>query len=145
MTVTPNIVNKEKWRRHFENMADGKIAPINKIYAVGRENRTQTGGSQEDRVKIVSPTAQAVEMAKAEVEREIAPEEAGGTQRGIKRRAPMRGGRSAKRHRRVQTNKKKRKGKKKRKQRAAKHRARGNSRKGKSLTKKVRRDLLGIY
>ena len=113
---------------------DGKIAPSNKIYVVECENQTQTGGAQEDCVKIISPTAQAVEMAKAKDEREIDTEGAGGMQRGIKSRAPMRGGSSGKRRLRVQTNKK-RKGKKKRKWQFQEG----------EIAAKVRRDLLGIY
>ena len=56
----------ERWKRHFRDMAEGKLQPafLGK-YLVSAE---QSGGkSNEPNVKFVTPVAQAVELAKSEL------------------------------------------------------------------------------
>ena len=58
MTDTPQT-NYDKWRRHFNNMIEGKLASDRKVILVN--DRQQVGKGLE----IVSPIAQTVEMARA--------------------------------------------------------------------------------
>jgi hypothetical protein len=75
MTSLPYIPDIDKWRKHFVNMAKGRTRPDQKgQYPV---DRVQTGGdgSSGPRIQMVTPVAQAVELAKSELamENERAP------------------------------------------------------------------------
>ena len=73
-TETPQS-SYDKWRRHFNNMIEGKVASENKLVAV--KDRTQVGRG----VEIVSPAAQTLDMARALVKRPR-------SQKAIKRKKP---------------------------------------------------------
>ena len=68
----PYIPDYDKWYQHFKDLRDGYVQPDHLgryVVGVGERNRKL----QEDQrpvVKLVSPVAQAVEMAKSEMERE---------------------------------------------------------------------------
>ena len=74
MTYLPHIQDIEKWKRHFVNMAEGKarrniISGIEGYYVV--DSIQNGGGKTHDiPVKMVTPVAQAVELAKSELEEE---------------------------------------------------------------------------
>jgi hypothetical protein len=56
-----------KWTTHFSDMAKGKVhSDMHGFYRVG-VSQLGGGGGREPRVKLVTPTAQAVEQAKAEI------------------------------------------------------------------------------
>lgn len=74
MQWVPYIPNIDKWVRHFEDISAGRVRPDYKgryIVGSGSHNRT-VPPSQEHKptVKLVTPVAQAVEMARSELERE---------------------------------------------------------------------------
>ena len=73
MTETPQT-SYDKWRRHFNNMIEGRLVSANKIVTL--KERPQVGKGLE----VVSPVAQTLEMAKAAVQ---APR-----RKGIKRKSP---------------------------------------------------------
>ena len=69
MFVHPNNVSVQKWKNHFENMHAGKVNSFHKTYVVrGRKN--QSGYGNNNAINIVSPTAQTIGRAKADVKRD---------------------------------------------------------------------------
>ena len=71
MSLRPYVPNFEKWKSHFLRMAEGKLKPNAKgTYAV---DTVQSGGasSEEPLIKMVTPAAQAVDLAKSELEEEM--------------------------------------------------------------------------
>jgi hypothetical protein len=56
MALIPHIADVERWTKHFVNMAGQKSLPKQNFYVVGKE---------EPLIKLVSPTAQTVQRAKA--------------------------------------------------------------------------------
>lgn len=56
----------EKWRRHFQRMADGKVKPNHRGHYI--VEKIQSGGdTTTPEIKFVTPVAQDVEMAKSEI------------------------------------------------------------------------------
>ena len=56
----------EKWKRHFQKMAEGKIQPDrNGRYIV--ENVQQGGASRDSSISFVTPVARDIELAKSEL------------------------------------------------------------------------------
>ena len=74
MDYSPHITDINKWKNHFMDMASSSHGKTRKIYTVGK----QSGGSGPS-VQLVTPTEQAVQMAKADLKRKHSP---------IKRRKP---------------------------------------------------------
>lgn len=70
MTSQIYVPDIEKWKRHFVRMAEGKTNPDRQGHY--RVDSLQSGG--EDRlntkIKVVTPVAQAVELAKSELAQE---------------------------------------------------------------------------
>lgn len=59
----------EKWRRHFRRMAEGKSRPNHKGHWIVKE--IQVGGQPEETIlKLVTPVARDIELAKSELEEE---------------------------------------------------------------------------
>ena len=133
MTLVPNIQNKEKWIRHFNDMADGRVTHSNDIYTVRGKGAPKEGGRPggEEKIKIVSPTAQAVDMAKAEASRERSDDENAAKIFKAKAR-PAAAISSARRRKRGSRKQSRTTGKKKKKKRAT----RGKSRKPKTRKKR---------
>ena len=69
MFVHPNNVSVQKWKNHFENMHAGKVNSFHKSYIV-RGSKNQLGYGSNNAVNIVSPTAQTIYRAKADVKRD---------------------------------------------------------------------------
>ena len=70
MTSPIYVPNMEKWRRHFVRMAEGKTNPNHRgQYLV---DSIQSGGDADlsSKIKVVTPVAQAVELAKSELAQE---------------------------------------------------------------------------
>lgn len=77
MPWVPYIPNIDKWVRHFEDISAGRDRPDQKgRYIVGTtcsgfHNRAEPSSQeQKPTVKLVTPVAQAVEMARSELKRE---------------------------------------------------------------------------
>ena len=73
----PYVQDVDKWVRHFEDIQAGRVRPDHKgRYIVGRESRTKQETNHPERnadllkVNLVTPVAQAIEMAKSELKRE---------------------------------------------------------------------------
>lgn len=70
----PYVPDYDKWYQHFKDMRDGYVQPDHLgRYIVGSGSRNRRLKEEEQSrpvVKLVSPVAQATEIAKAEVERE---------------------------------------------------------------------------
>lgn len=67
----PYIPDYDKWYQHFKDLSDGYVQPDHLgryVVGVGERNR-KLQESQRPVVQLVSPVAQAVEMAKSEIER----------------------------------------------------------------------------
>ena len=85
MEYSPHVSDLNKWKNHFIDMASTNRGKNRKMYTVGK----QTGGSQTS-VQLVTPTEQAVQMAKADLKRKRKP---------IKRRRAIKKKQSSKRPR----------------------------------------------
>lgn len=74
MQWVPYVPDFNKWIRHFEDISAGRVRPDFKgRYIVGSGSRHGPDSStrqQEPNVKLVTPVAQAIEMAKSELNRE---------------------------------------------------------------------------
>lgn len=74
MQWVPYVPDFEKWRRHFEDVSAGRVRPDHKgRYIVGSGSRHRADPTPEKNkpvVKLVTPVAQAIEMAKSELKRE---------------------------------------------------------------------------
>ena len=68
MAFTPYRPNAEAWKKHFQAMADGKMDYKGSFYTLSTA-RGATSGNMEP-IKVVAPSAQVVEQAKSELERE---------------------------------------------------------------------------
>ena len=67
----PYVPDFAKWERHFKDMSEGKVRPDHKgRYIVGNGSRSSTEESTRPVVRLVTPVAQAIEMAKSELKRE---------------------------------------------------------------------------
>ena len=64
MDYSPHVSDLNKWKNHFIHMATTNHGKNRKMYTVGK----QSGGS-EPSVQLVTPTEQAVQMAKADLKR----------------------------------------------------------------------------
>ena len=67
----PYIPDYNKWYQHFKDLSDGYVQPDHLgryVVGVGERNR-QLKETERPVVKLVTPVAQAVEMAKSEIER----------------------------------------------------------------------------
>lgn len=63
----PYIADPEKWYQHFKDLSEGYVTPDHKgryVVGSGRKNREK----ERPVVQLVSPVAQAIEMAKSELE-----------------------------------------------------------------------------
>jgi hypothetical protein len=63
----PYVPDLDMWRKHFVDMAKGLVHPnVNGRYRVGQE---QSGGKKSDnlQIKMVTPVAQAIKLAKSEL------------------------------------------------------------------------------
>lgn len=68
----------EAWKEHFINMAEGKISPDNNgIWVVRIKKKNEGNDANSQPLTLVTPTQQAVEIAKNDVKNSI---------RGVKRR-----------------------------------------------------------
>ena len=68
----PYIPDYDKWYQHFKDLSEGYVQPDHLgryVVGVGERNR-KLKEAETPVVKLVSPVAQAVEMAKSEMERE---------------------------------------------------------------------------
>ena len=76
MKWVPYVPDPEKWYQHFKDMSEGYVRPDHRgRYIVGSGNHLRNlteMRQQPPQVKLVSPVAQAVEMARSEVERKNA-------------------------------------------------------------------------
>lgn len=74
MQWVPYVPDFNKWIRHFEDISAGRVHPDFKgRYIVGSGSRHRTDSQtrqQEPNVKLVTPVAQTIEMAKSELQRE---------------------------------------------------------------------------
>ncbi len=72
----PYVPDFEKWQKHFWDIHEGRVKPDYKgRYIVGsgsRENAVVKNDRNKVEVKLVTPVAQALEMAKSELAREEA-------------------------------------------------------------------------
>ena len=68
MEYSPHVSDLNTWKNHFLDMASTSHAKSKKMYTVGK----QFGGSQPS-VQLVTPTEQAVQMAKADLKRKSKP------------------------------------------------------------------------
>ena len=67
----PYIPDYDKWYQHFKDLSDGYVQPDHLgryVVGVGERNR-KLKETERPVVKLVTPVAQAVEMAKSEIER----------------------------------------------------------------------------
>jgi hypothetical protein len=81
----PYIPDFKKWEQHFIDISEGRVRPDHKgryIVGSGSIQRTTSKTAEHPKVTLVTPVAQAVEMAKSELERET-----GNVIRGEKRPA----------------------------------------------------------
>ena len=81
----PYIPDFKKWEQHFIDISEGRVRPDHKgryIVGSGSIHRTTSKTTEHPKVTLVTPVAQAVEMAKSELERET-----GNVIRGEKRLA----------------------------------------------------------
>lgn len=67
MAYVPHIPDLDTWKKHFMDMAHDKLPHRNKFYVIG--SRRQHGGSEDPVIQLVTPTQQAVEMAKSDMKR----------------------------------------------------------------------------
>lgn len=58
------MMNADAWKKHFLSMAEGKFRD-RPFYSLAN----QRGGSEESKIQVVTPTQQAVEMAKSQIKR----------------------------------------------------------------------------
>lgn len=63
----PHSTDINQWKKHFTEMAEGKIGYSQKIYTMG--DKVQSGGGDEARIQMVVPTQQIVDCAKSELKR----------------------------------------------------------------------------
>jgi hypothetical protein len=68
----PYVPDFKKWEQHFEDISEGRVRPDHKgRYVVGSGSRANsTRDTDRPKVTLVTPVAQAVEMAKSELQRE---------------------------------------------------------------------------
>jgi hypothetical protein len=67
----PYVPDFAKWERHFKDISEGRVRPDHKgRYIVGSGSRSSTTETRQPTVKLVTPVAQAIEMAKSDLERE---------------------------------------------------------------------------
>lgn len=93
MKESPMVQSAEAWKKHFEDMSEGKMPP-QRSYVL--RPSPQTGGSIVDKaISIVSPIAAGVQRARATLKRNLC----------------QKGGRRVKRRRTVKTSRKKQSGK----------------------------------
>ena len=66
----PQVIQVEKCNRHFQDMANGLVRPQNEHFLLETRSN-QTGGGEESKgIQLVTPTAQTVQCAKAELKRD---------------------------------------------------------------------------
>ena len=68
MSQRPYVTNAEAWKRHFIAMAEGKMDNGGHFYKLAQNHQTSTPTAQS--IKVVAPSAQVVEQAKEELNRE---------------------------------------------------------------------------
>ncbi|KAK3085330.1 hypothetical protein FSP39_001604 [Pinctada imbricata] len=69
----PYVPDYKKWEQHFKDISEGRVRPDHKgRYIVGSGSRNKVSPKQPEQPKLtlVTPVAQAVEIAKSELRRE---------------------------------------------------------------------------
>ena len=67
----PYVQDVDKWVQHFKDIRAGRVQPDHKgRYIVGSGSRTKRDENKPE-LTMVTPVAQAVEMAKSELKREV--------------------------------------------------------------------------
>lgn len=69
----PYVPDYEKWIQHFKDFSEGRVRPDHKgryIVGSGSINKVAPKQVEQPKVTLVTPVAQAVEMAKSELKRE---------------------------------------------------------------------------
>jgi hypothetical protein len=67
----PYVPDFAKWERHFKDISEGRVRPDHKgRYIVGSGSRSSTRETTQPTIKLVTPVAQAIEMAKSDLKRE---------------------------------------------------------------------------
>lgn len=70
MAFTPYVQDLDAWKKHFVEMAEGKLpVPPDGLWRVNKWKQRGGDGDGAD-VRLVTPTQQAVEMAQSEMKRE---------------------------------------------------------------------------
>jgi hypothetical protein len=101
--LVPYTPNPEKWYQHFKDLRDGYVKADHKgryIVGSGNQLRKIAEMKQSPPVKLVSPVAQAIEIAKSEVNRkkvELGKERKKGPQK--RKKTPITAYKSSKRNR----------------------------------------------
>ena len=68
MSFTPYQSDAEAWKKHFQEMADGKMDYSGSFYRLSNVEKSKSAPI--DAIKVVAPTAQVIEQARAELKRE---------------------------------------------------------------------------
>ena len=68
----PYVLDHQKWQQHFVDVSEGRVHPYHRgRYIVGSGARwRKTSHMESPKVELVTPVAQAIEMAKSELKRE---------------------------------------------------------------------------
>ncbi|KAK3108635.1 hypothetical protein FSP39_012174 [Pinctada imbricata] len=69
----PYVPDYKKWEQHFKDISEGRVIPDHKrryIVGSGSRNKVSTKQPEQPKLTLVTPVAQAVEMAKSELKRE---------------------------------------------------------------------------
>ncbi len=83
MATKPFASDPGMWKKHFLDMASGKLHNSS-FYRLGRAN--QYGGSTGPTIELVTPTQQAIEMAKSEQKQQES--KSGKVKKHVKRESP---------------------------------------------------------
>ena len=84
MTLVNTMNNIDIWKKHFINMINGKNKKQKNVYIVQSGEGDKTEKNQA--IKLVTPTEQAVERARADLKRSVEEKEEMGPTSTIKRR-----------------------------------------------------------
>ena len=80
MTLEVNLNTNDKWKKHFNEMIKGDVKKYKKVYLLNDQK-----GEGDSKIKLITPTAGAVERAKAELKRKVIDEDDLISQPAIKR------------------------------------------------------------
>ncbi len=83
MATKPFASDPDAWKKHFLDMASGKLRNAS-FYRLGRTS--QYGGSTGPTIELVTPTQQAIEMAKSEQKQQES--KSGKVKNHVKRKSP---------------------------------------------------------